>query len=68
MFRCLLNVGERQITIFIGDILNLVKAGQRVFDMRGIRQRLLALLGERKDAFRKIGLFRSTQLTKVVSS
>ena len=49
VFRRLFDVGESLIAIGIRDPLDLVKAGQGILDMRGVRQRLLPLPRESVD-------------------
>src|SRR2546423_12640697 len=52
--RRLLDDGEGEVAIFVGDTLDLVEAGQGVLDVGSVRQRLLALLGERVRAVRQL--------------
>jgi hypothetical protein len=47
VLRRLLDVGEGEVAVFVGDTLDLVEAGQGVLDVGSVRQRLFALLGER---------------------
>ena len=51
MLRGFFDVGEGQIAV--GNVLDPVEAGRRVLDVRGVRQRRLALVGEGEDAFRQ---------------
>jgi hypothetical protein len=53
MLGCLLDVGKSQLAIRVADVFDLIEAGQRIPDMRGIRQRLFALLGEGVSAIGK---------------
>src|SRR5919199_3331429 len=50
VLRRLLDVGEGEVAIFVGDTLDLVEAGQGILDVSSVRQRLFALLGERVGA------------------
>ena len=46
VFGRLLDVAEGKVAIRVGDTLYLIEAGQRVLNVRGVGQRLLALPGE----------------------
>jgi hypothetical protein len=52
VLRGLLDVGEGELAIGVGDIDDLIKASDRVAHKFRVRQRLLALFGEGVDAVR----------------
>jgi hypothetical protein len=58
----LFDVREGQVAVVVRDILNLVKASQRVSDVRRISQRSLALLREGEHTVRQIIAFLCAQL------
>jgi hypothetical protein len=46
VLRRLLDVAEGEVAVLVRDACDLVEARQRVLDVRGVRERLFALLGE----------------------
>ena len=50
-----LDVGEGLFAFVIGDVFDLIEAGDGVADMGGVVQRLLALVGEGVDGFGEFG-------------
>ena len=63
--RSLLDVGECHGSVRLRHVDHLIKAGDSVADVRGIGQRLLPLLRERKDRVRKVALRRETTVSFV---
>jgi hypothetical protein len=57
VFGCGFDVGEGLFALVVGDILDLVEAGDCVADVRGVVERLFALFGKGVDGSRKIVAF-----------
>src|SRR5262245_66276952 len=55
ILRSLLEVGESELAVGVGDALDLVEAGKGVLDMARVGQRLFALPRKGKQAFRQLG-------------
>jgi hypothetical protein len=51
---CSFDVGEGLFALVVGDVLDLVEAGDCVADVRGIVERLFAFIGKGVDGGRKI--------------
>jgi hypothetical protein len=54
VFGGFLDIGEDQVAVGSAHSFDLIEAGQGVLDMRGIGERLPALLGESKNAVRQL--------------
>src|SRR6476646_676010 len=55
ILRSLLDVGEGELAVGVGNALDLVEAGEGVLDMARLGQRLFALPRKVKHAFRQLG-------------